>query len=245
MTLGEADAVKYLRLAGAAALRTGKACPMLRRRTAWLLAGARKDGKSRNTDSDLVYQIAATKCTYASGQQEVDDIYLKPAVAPANLLGSVDSNSKEIIVPPAERRKQFDASFMFLSPSPAPVQAPSTPVEPAHAPRDVALECKHKNTPSASKFEVRSSKFASPGPCAHLSSGPARARHNAVHPQLSGSYDSKPPRASASVEGEEAAVMGASPSESVPEEHERRQHVASYPARGDPCTSFSPVHLAT
>ena len=41
------------------------------------------------------------------GMQELMDIYVRPAEAPANLIGGVGTSSKETIVPAAERKIVF------------------------------------------------------------------------------------------------------------------------------------------
>ena len=68
-----------------------------------------------------------------NGLQELVDIYIKPAATPANLLGGVGLSSKEMVVPPAERRVVFggiDALFSFHQenfPPPHPSSPPPPP----------------------------------------------------------------------------------------------------------------------
>ncbi|KAI0036686.1 hypothetical protein K488DRAFT_67513 [Vararia minispora EC-137] len=68
------------------------------------------DGSKR---SAIVREIIETERTYVKGLQELVDIYVKPAAAPVNVLGT---STKETVVPAAERRVVFgglDALFSF------------------------------------------------------------------------------------------------------------------------------------
>ncbi|KAL5533671.1 hypothetical protein ACEPAG_131 [Sanghuangporus baumii] len=55
----------------------------------------------------IVREIVETERTYVKNLQELVDIYVRPAAAPVNSIGSVGSSSKETVVPAAERKIVF------------------------------------------------------------------------------------------------------------------------------------------
>ncbi|TFK57379.1 hypothetical protein OE88DRAFT_1651074 [Heliocybe sulcata] len=72
-----------------------------------------KDDKGKR--GMIVREIVETERTYVKGLQELVDIYVKPACAPANVLSGVGSN-KETVIPSGERKIVFgglEALFSF------------------------------------------------------------------------------------------------------------------------------------
>ncbi|KJA26158.1 hypothetical protein HYPSUDRAFT_133726 [Hypholoma sublateritium FD-334 SS-4] len=152
-TLGEADVAGHLRLADAAAARSGTSSQTLSVATTDSSGSGeeRKFKDDRSKRANLVREIVATERTYVNGLQELVDIYIKPAATPANLLGGVGSSSKETVVPPAERRVVFggiDALFSFhqqnflpaLEGAAAPLMAPAAAVHDADHDGQLSLE---------------------------------------------------------------------------------------------------------
>ncbi|KDQ63823.1 hypothetical protein JAAARDRAFT_54011 [Jaapia argillacea MUCL 33604] len=93
-----------------------------------------KDDKGKR--AMIVKEIVETERTYVKGLQELADIYIKPACAPANVLSGVGSG-RETIVPAAERKIVFgglDSLFSFhtesflpaLERAAAPIMHPSS-----------------------------------------------------------------------------------------------------------------------
>ncbi|EPQ60882.1 hypothetical protein GLOTRDRAFT_53441 [Gloeophyllum trabeum ATCC 11539] len=94
-----------------------------------------KDNKGKR--GMIVREIIETERTYVKGLQELVDIYIKPACAPANVLSGVGSN-KETVVPAGERKIVFgglEALFSFHKESflPALERAAAPLMKPASA----------------------------------------------------------------------------------------------------------------
>ncbi|KZT21653.1 hypothetical protein NEOLEDRAFT_1139056 [Neolentinus lepideus HHB14362 ss-1] len=89
-----------------------------------------KDDKGRR--AMIVREIVETERTYVKGLQELVDIYIKPACAPANVLSGVGSSIKETVVPSGERKIVFgglEALFSFHKESLLPaIETAATPL---------------------------------------------------------------------------------------------------------------------